>query len=169
MLDPKEIPVLNFLDKIGIQYDRIEHPAAATMHDCAVVDEGIDAEHCKNLFLTNRQQTEFYLVLLGARKKFRTASVSKQLGTARLSFAGAELLEQLLGLTQGSVTVTGLLNDTNHIVRVAIDSDLLREDKILIHPNVNTSSLIVKSSDIVRLLDELGYSFDTIEVTELLD
>lgn len=169
MLDPKEMPVLSFLDKIGIKYERIEHTAAATMHDCAVVDEGIGAMHCKNLFLTNRQQTEFFLVLLGANKKFRTASVSKQLGVARLSFASAELLERILGLTQGSVTVTGLLNDTSHIVQVAIDEDLLKEDKVLIHPNVNTSSLIVKSSDIVRLLNELGYQSNIIEATELLD
>lgn len=107
-----------------------------------------------------------FLVMLGSSKKFRTASVSKQLGVARLSFTTAEQLENILGLTQGSVTVTGLLNDTTHCVRVAIDRDLLNEERILIHPNINTASLVVKTSDILRFLDLLGYEFTPIAVED---
>ena len=152
MMNEKELPVYAALDRMGIEYTRIEHPAAATMEACAAIGEGTGASHCKNLFLTNRQGTAFFLVMLGSSKKFRTASVSKQLGVARLSFTTAEQLENILGLTQGSVTVTGLLNDTTHCVRVAIDRDLLNEERILIHPNINTASLVVKTSDILRFL-----------------
>jgi len=152
MMNEKELPVYAALDRMGIEYTRIEHPAAAS--------------HCKNLFLTNRQGTAFFLVMLGSSKKFRTASVSKQLGAARLSFTTAEQLENILGLTQGSVTVTGLLNDTTHCVRVAIDRDLLNEERILIHPNINTASLVVKTSDILRFLDLLGYEFTPIAVED---
>ena len=106
------------------------------------------------------------VLMLGSSKKFRTASVSKQLGVARLSFTTAEQLENILGLTQGSVTVTGLLNDTTHCVHVAIDRDLLNEERILIHPNINTASLVVKTSDILRFLDLLGYEFTPIAVED---
>ena len=107
MMNEKELPVNAALDRMGIEYTRIEHPVAATMEACAAIGEGTGASHCKNLFLTNRQGTAFFLVMLGSSKKFRTASVSKQLGAARLSFTTAEQLENILGLTQGSVTVTG--------------------------------------------------------------
>lgn len=164
MMDSKELPVYAAFEKFGIEYTRLEHPAAATMEACAAIGAETGAHHCKNLFLTNRQGTVFFLVMLGSGKKFRTASVSKQLGTARLSFTTAEQLESLLGLTQGSVTVTGLLHDTAHCVHVAIDRDLLREERILIHPNINTASLVVKTSDILRFLDALGYSYIPIDV-----
>ena len=166
MMNEKELPVYAALDRMGIEYTRIEHPAAATMEACAAIGEGTGASHCKNLFLTNRQGTAFFLVMLGSSKKFRTASVSKQLGVARLSFTTAEQLENILGLTQGSVTVTGLLNDTAHCVHVAIDRDLLNEERILIHPNINTASLVVKTSDILRFLDLLGYEFTPIAVED---
>ena len=94
MMNEKELPVYAALDRMGIEYTRIEHPAAATMEACAAIGEGTGASHCKNLFLTNRQGTAFFLVMLGSSKKFRTASVSKQLGVARLSFTTAEQLEK---------------------------------------------------------------------------
>ena len=86
MMNEKELPVYAALDRMGIEYARIEHPAAATMEACAAIGEGTGASHCKNLFLTNRQGTAFFLVMLGSSKKFRTASVSIQFhnsGTAR--------------------------------------------------------------------------------------
>ena len=86
MMNEKELPVYAALDRMGIEYTRIEHPAAATMEACAAIGEGTGASHCKNLFLTNRQGTAFFLVMLGSSKKFRTASVSKQLGVAKAEF-----------------------------------------------------------------------------------
>lgn len=169
MLNEKEISVLKTFDEMNIEYERLEHPAAATMDDCRFIGTKTGAKHCKNLFLTNRQGTEFFLVMIGMNKKFRTASVSKQLGVARLSFTTSEQLEAKLGLTQGSVTVTGLVNDLTRSVHVAIDGDLMEETRILIHPNINTASLAVKMEDIIRFLKELGYDYRIIEVTDLME
>ena len=166
MINEKEKPVLAFLDELGIEYTRLEHPAAATMDDCRFIGVETGAKHCKNLFLTNRQGTEFFLIMIGIDKRFRTASVSKQLGVARLSFTTPEQLETILGLTQGSVSVTGLISDTERKVHVAIDGDVLNEEKILIHPNINTASLVVRTVDVVKLLNTLGYDYRTIDVLD---
>lgn len=167
-MDKREAAVLAALDSMGIEYERLEHPPAATMDDCISIVSRTGAVHCKNLFLTNRQGTVFFLVMLGMDKRFRTADISKQLGVARLSFTTPEQLFQVLGLTQGSVTVTGLLNDTDRIVHVAIDKDLLSSNRILIHPNINTASIAVKTSDILAFLHNLGYEYHPIEVVDYM-
>ena len=153
MIDEREKPVLAALDALGIEYERFSHPAAPTMEACAAVAETAGAEHCKNLFLTNRRETVFYIVMIGANKRFRTADISKQLGVPRLSFADESLLFEKLGLLPGAITVTGLLNDAEHTVRVAVDRDILKNERMLIHPNVNTASLCVKTADVLRFLE----------------
>ena len=115
MITEREIPVLRKLTELGIEYERFEHEPAMTMEICRRVGSGTGLKHCKNLFLTNKRGTEFYLVLLGDDKPFRTSSVSRQLGSSRLSFATEVQLESILGLTEGSVSITGLLNDLKFI------------------------------------------------------
>lgn len=166
MIDEREKPVLAALDALGIEYERFSHPPAATMEECEAVAALSGAEHCKNLFLTNRRETVFYLVMIGANKRFRTADISKQLGVPRLSFAGEELLAEKLSLTPGAITVTGLLNDAEHAVRVAVDRDIFKNERMLIHPNVNTASLSVRTADVLRFLAALGYEPKLIEVSD---
>jgi hypothetical protein len=89
----REIRVYDLLDSLGIGYERIDHERADTMEACLAVDEAIHANICKNLFLCNRQQTEFYLLMMPGEKKFKTKELSHQIGSARLSFAGEEFLE----------------------------------------------------------------------------
>lgn len=163
MITEREIPVLRKLTELGIEYERFEHEPAMTMEICRRVGSGTGLRHCKNLFLTNKRGTEFYLVLLGDDKPFRTSSVSRQLGSSRLSFATEVQLESILGLTEGSVSITGLLNDKDHIVHAALDSDLLKEEKLLIHPNINTASLAVRTQDILKFIISLGYDYKLIE------
>lgn len=169
MIDEREKPVLAALDALGIEFKRFAHPAAATMEECEAVAKLAGAAHCKNLFLTNRRESVFYLVMIGANKRFRTANISKQLSVPRLSFASEELLLRHLGLTQGSISVTGLINDAEHAVRVAIDRDILAEEKLLIHPNINTASLLVSTADIGKFLSSLGYEYRELDVPELED
>lgn len=169
MIDEKEKPVLEFLTKAGIEYDRFEHPAAASMEECAFVAQAAHAFHCKNLFLTNKRGTEFYLVLLARNKRFVTSVVSKLLGSTRLSFASDEQLYSVLGLTPGSVSAAGLLNDAARRVHVAIDRDILREKRMLIHPNVNTASLSLAPDDLLRFLGLLGYDAALLSVEERAD
>jgi len=145
----KEIKVYDFLDKLGIDYERVDHDAADTMEVCEEIDKILGATICKNLFLCNRQQTVFYLLLMPGDKPFKTKDLSAQINSARLSFAGAEFMEKYLDITPGSVSVMGLLNDTDNNVTLLIDEDVLKSEYIGCHPCVNTSSLKIKTEDMM--------------------
>ena len=143
----KEIRTYNFLDELGVDYQRVDHEAAFTMNDCRDIDALLETEMCKNLFLCNRQKTDFYLLLISGEKTFKTKELSQQIGSARLSFAGAEYMEKYLDITPGSVSIMGLMNDKDNAVRLLVDEDLLKEEWIGCHPCVNTSSIRVKTKD----------------------
>ena len=148
----KEIRVYDFLDSLGVQYKRIDHEAAMTMEACEEIDRtlGEGAAICKNLFLCNRQETEFYLLLIPGDKPFKTKYLSAQIGSSRLSFAKSEYMEQYLDITPGSVSVMGLMNDKEKKVRLLIDKDVLKDEYFACHPCINTSSLRFKTSDLVE-------------------
>lgn len=152
----KEIRVYDFLDSLGIEYKRVDHEAAMTMEACEEIDrtlsEGVEkgVAICKNLFLCNRQATDFYLLLIPGDKPFKTKYLSAQIGSSRLSFAKPEYMEQYLDITPGSVSVMGLMNDKEKKVRLLIDEDVLRDEYFACHPCINTSSLRFKTSDLME-------------------
>ena len=123
----KEMRVYELLEKLEIPFTRVDHEEAMTMEACQAIDKALGVTMCKNLFLCNRQKTDFYLLLMPGEKKFLTKDFSKQLGVSRLSFADGEFMEKYLDITPGSVSVLGLMNDTNHDVHVSIDKELLSD------------------------------------------
>ncbi len=147
---PKEMAVYELLDKLNIPYERIDHDAADTMEACEVIDQKLGVTMCKNLFLRNQQKTTFFLLLIPGDKKFMTKDLSKQLGISRLSFAEPEFMEKYLNITPGSVSVLGLMNDKDWYVDLLIDKDVLDAEYIGCHPCMNTSSLKIKTSDIIK-------------------
>ena len=146
----KEIRVYDFLDSLGVTYQRIDHEAAMTMEACEEIDRMLEATICKNLLLCNRQETQFYLLMLPGDKVFKTKDLSAQIGSSRLSFAKAEYMEQYLDITPGSLSVLGLMNDKDKMVRLLIDEDVLTGEYIGCHPCINTSSLRLKTKDLVE-------------------
>lgn len=161
----KEMAVYELLEKLEIPYQRVDHEAAATVDDCHGVDEALGLHICKNLFLCNRQKTDFYLLMMPGLKKFKTKELSSQLGVARLSFAEAEYMEEFLNITPGSVSVMGLMNDKEHRVRLLIDSELLRGEFVGCHPCVNTSSLKLRMQDILdKFLPYVGHEYTAVEL-----
>lgn len=145
----KEMRVYDFLDRLRISYQRIDHEAAMTMEACAAIDEVLDATICKNLLLCNRQCTDFYLLMIVGDKHFKTSALSKQIGSSRLSFAAPEYMEQFLDITPGSLSVLGLMNDHDHRVQLLIDRDVLDGEFFGCHPCINTSSLRLRTEDFV--------------------
>ena len=145
---PKEARVYAFLDSLGIEYNRVDHEPAMTMEACEEVDKALGAVMCKNLFLSNRQETVFYLLLIPGDKPFKTKDLSAQLGVARLSFGKAEFMEEYLDITPGSLSVLGLMNDKENKVQLLIDEDVLSSELIGCHPCVNTSSLSITVKDL---------------------
>lgn len=161
----KEVRVYDLLDKLGIEYKRVDHPAADTMEACLEIEKVLGVEICKNLFLRNRQKTEFYLLMMPGSKPFKTKDITKQLGCARLSFAEAEFMEEFLDITPGSVSVLGLMNDKENKVRLVIDKDILSGDYIGCHPCINTSSLAIKTEDILnKFLPAVGHTAPTVDM-----
>lgn len=148
---PKEIRTYDLLDQLRIPYWRLDHSPTATIQDCHDVDKRLDIEICKNLFLCNAQKTAFYMLMMPGRKKFKTAHLSKQIGSARLSFAGPEFMEEFLDITPGSVSVLGLMNDKNKRVQLLIDKDVIDHHEFIgCHPCINTSSLKIRTADILE-------------------
>ena len=148
----KEIRVYDLLDALGVPYQRIDHEATMTMEACAAVDRLLDATICKNLLLCNRQQTDFYLLMIPGDKQFKTSVLSKQIGSSRLSFASGEHMEALLDITPGSLSVLGLMNDREHRVQLLIDRDVLDGAFFGCHPCVNTSSLRLRTRDLLDII-----------------
>lgn len=97
----KEIRTYDFLDSLGVAYQRIDHEAAMTMEACEEIDKMLDATICKNLFLCNRQETSFYLLMIPGDKKFKTKELSSQIGSARLSFSKRYLYGRISGYHAG--------------------------------------------------------------------
>ena len=161
----KEVKTYDQLDALGISYLRTDHAPADTMEVCADIDRVLEVRICKNLFLCNRQKTKFYLLLMFGDKPFKTKDLSRQLGVARLSFGSAEDMERLLDLTPGSVSVLALRNDPEHQVQLVIDKSVLEEEWFGCHPCINTSSLKLKTADIVNVfLPAVGHTPIVVEL-----
>lgn len=146
----REQKVYELLDRLGIVYSHVDHEAANTMEACEAVDQVLEVQMCKNLFLCNRQKTAFYLLLMPGDKPFKTKDLSKQINSARLSFAEAEFMEEFLEISPGAVSVMGLMNDTENKVQLLIDRPVAEQEYIGCHPCVNTSSLKLKICDLME-------------------
>ncbi len=148
---PRELRTYDLLDRLGIPYVRLDHTAAYTIEACHDIGRRLGIDICKNLFLCNAQKTRFYLLMMPGEKKFRTAVLSKEIGSARLSFAPEEYMEKYLDITPGSVSVLGLMNDHERQVRLLIDEEAIDGHAYIgCHPCVNTSSLRIRTADILE-------------------
>ena len=160
----KEIRTYDLLDSLGVEYDRVDHAPAMTMEDCKEVDEILESMVCKNLFLCNRQKTQFYLLMMPGDKPFKTKEITSQIGSARLSFASPEDMEKYLDIRPGAVSVMGLMNDHENHVQLLVDEDVMKGEYLGCHPCVNTSSMKVRTEDIFgKFLEAVHH--DMIKVT----
>lgn len=142
--------VYESLARLEIPFTRVDHEAAFTMEDCAAISAALEVHICKNLLLTPRNRSAFYLLCLPAEKPFSTKDFSKLIGSSRLSFATEEDLVALLGCHAGSASVLGLMNDTEHRVTLAIDRAVAEDEWFGCHPCKNTSSLRLKTRDVLE-------------------
>ena len=154
---PKEIRdfleqrVYDLLDELNIPYERVDHDAAYDMGACGVISQVLGVRICKNLLLTPRNRSAFYLLAMPDDLPFRTADFSKIIGSSRLSFATEEDLRDLLGVQIGSASVLGLMNDTEHRVTLAMERRIADAEWFGCHPCRNTSSLRLKTSDLLHV------------------
>ena len=158
----------DLLERLSIRFFRVDHSPAGTIALCHAAEAVLGTDICKNLFLCNRQKTEFYLLLLRGDKPFKTKYLSRQLGTSRLSFADGADMERLLGVQPGNATVLGLKNDRERAVRLVIDRSVLEAERFACHPCINTSTVSFLTSDLVeKLLPALGYTPTVVDLPEV--
>ena len=164
--NPEKRAIYDKLDQLGISYIRVEHDHADTMEDCLLIEAQLEARICKNLFLCNRQGTQFYLLMMHGDKPFKTKFLSAQLGCSRLSFADENHMKELLHTIPGSVSALELLFDPENRVQLVIDRDVLRDEYIGCHPCVSTSSLKLRTADLLeRILPALGVTPRIVDLT----
>jgi Ala-tRNA(Pro) deacylase len=152
------------LDALGIVYERHEHLPVFTAEEAAVHWAEIAGTQCKNLFLRNKKGNRHYLVVLEISKQADLRHIARLVSDDRLSFGSPERLMARLGLTPGSVTPLGLINDHDRSVRVLIDRDLRDANRLIFHPNINTASVVVSWSDLQKFLESRGNSVTLIDV-----
>lgn len=161
---------LKALEEAGISFVYIAHPEAATMELCRGIGAGFGAAHCKNLFLTNKRGNDFHLLLMAPDKPYRTSEVSRKLGVTRMSFGTPEQLKAVLGAEPGSVSIMGLAFPnaekaySEGRLHIVIDEELLFRERICVHPNHCSASLVIKTEDIFTLLNSLGMEAGIIRV-----
>ena len=161
----REIRTYDFLDKLGIEYLRTDHEPAYNMEICNEIDAVLGVLICKNLFLCNRQKTKFYLLMMPGDKKFKTKELSSQINSARLSFAEPEDMLKYLDIEPGAVSIMGLMNDREHEVQLLIDEDVLKGEFLGCHPCVCTSSLRLRTEDVIeRFLPAVGHTYITVKL-----
>jgi Ala-tRNA(Pro) deacylase len=163
-MTPQEARVHERLSELGITFERHEHPPVATVEEAAEHWAGIEATHCKNLFLRNQKGNRHYLVIIAHTKKADLRSVADQIGDGKLSFASSERLMSHLGVTPGSVSPFGLINDRGRTVRVVLDRDLKGAERLSFHPNVNTVTLVISAADFAKFLEVGGHHVQYVTV-----
>lgn len=161
----REIRTYDLLDSLSISFQRTDHEATDTMEECNEIDSILGVVICKNLFLSNKQATKFYLLMMPGNKVFKTKEVSHQIGSTRLSFASPDNMMKHLGLEPGSVSIMGLMNDHKNAVQLLIDEDVLKDEYLGCHPCVNTSSLKIRTSDIIeKFLPAVKHEYITVHL-----
>ena len=162
---PQEFAIYDRLEELNIPYVRVDHDRADTIEFCHEVEQVLGAHICKNLFLCNRQKTQFYLLCMGPDKPFHTKDLSHQIGSARLSFAPEEALWELLHCTPGSATILGLMNDKEHQVRLLMEREVYEAEYLSCHPCICTSSLKLKTADVLeKLLPRTGHQVTVVDL-----
>ena len=150
------------LEQLSISFEYLEHPEAPTIDIAKQYWAGHDAKHCKNLFFRNHKGNRHYLVILDCEQDMDIHSIEKQLHQGKLSFASAERMMKYLGVTPGSVTPFGLINDAEHHVHVFLDANLQKADRLSFHPCINTASLIILKDNFLRFLDVVQNRYEWI-------
>lgn len=161
-----QIELYEKLNELGIQFIYYEHPPAPTIEIAMQYWKDLDSSHCKNLFFRNHKGNKHYLVILEHKQNLDIHSLEKILKQGKISFASPERMLKYLGLTPGSVSPFGLINDKGHEVHVFIDENLKQSKTISFHPNINTASLVIKFDDLIFLLKYFGNKFEFIDLVE---
>ena len=158
--------VINYLEKLGIPFEMYEHPPVPTVEEAVKYWKDIDAVHCKNLFFRNHKGNRHYLVILDHRRQLNIRDLEQKLKQGKISFASPKRMERYLGLSAGSVSVFGLINDQENHVHLFLDQALRSAERISFHPNENNATLVISLASFLKFLESSGNSYEFITLYE---
>jgi Ala-tRNA(Pro) deacylase len=155
--DPRLYEILR---NLNIHFEYYEHPPTPTIEEAKVHWKDLEATHCKNLFFRNHKGNRHYLVILEHQQNLDIHDLEKRLKQGKISFASGQRMMKYLGITPGSVSPFGLINDNQHHINVFLDINLKKSTKISFHPNFNTASLVLKFEDFIKFMEWTGNSYE---------
>ncbi len=156
--------IYKILGNLEIKYKKYSHPAVFTCEEADQYCSQIPGAHVKNLFLRNKKGNQHYLIVILQEKRANLKEIQEFLNETKLSFASADRLKQFLGLTPGSVSPLGLINDQENQVKVLIDEDIIDYEQICIHPNTNEASVLLSINDFKKFLKWSNNDFNFIKI-----
>ena len=151
--------VANKLQELGITYDVVEHPPAFTTEQADSYIEGMEGVRTKSMFLTNRKKTQYYLLIMDDKKRLDMDDFKVQVGADRIRMASLDSLAEKMTLPAGTVSPFGLLNNEEKDILVYFDKDIVSEDIMTFHPNTNEKTIFIKSKDLFRFLESIGFTY----------
>jgi len=160
-------PPQALLDKFeaqGITYDLYHHQAVFTVEESEAVDAGIPGTHCRNLFLRDKKKKNYLLVLQNATEVDMN-KLPDIIGSARLSFGSADRLWEFLGVKPGSVCPFSITNDTDNKVKILLDKSMMESDLVAYHPLLNTMTVTVKPSDLIKFIESTGHEAHIVDLS----
>ena len=162
----KRAEVISYLNELSIPFELYEHPPVPTVEEALPYWKDIDAAHCKNLFFRNHKGNRHYLVILDHRRLLNIRDLEQKLKQGKISFASPERMERYLGLTAGSVSAFGIINDSDNHVHLFIDKVLQSAERISFHPNDNNATLVISFASFLKFLESSGNSYEFISLYE---
>jgi len=152
------------LKELNIQFEYYKHPPAPTIEEAKKYWKDLVATHCKNIFFRNHKGNRHYLVILEHTQALDIHDLEKRLKQGKLTFASPKRMLKYLGVTPGSVTPFGLINDKENHVHVFLDENLKKSETISFHPNINTASLVLKFEDFEKFLEQSGNTYEYLKL-----
>ena len=162
----KRAEVISYLNDLNIPFELHEHPPVPTVEEALPYWKDIDAAHCKNLFFRNHKGNRHYLVILEHRRQLNIKDLEQKLKQGKISFASPKRMERYLGLSAGSVSAFGIINDHENHVHLYLDEALQSSTRISFHPNENNATLVISFASFLRFLETSGNSYEFIALYE---
>ena len=155
--------LFEIFDKLDIKYDMLEHPAAESTEEADRYIEGKEGARTKNLFMANRKDRQYYLIVMDDQKMISMKDYNKLLDEKGMHFVEPEKILKILDQEVGIISVFGLIN-TNQDIKVIFDKDMIDENEIMtFHPDDNTKTVFLKNEDVFKFVNAAGYDFKPIK------
>lgn len=152
------------LKSLDIPYKIVEHKPVFTTEEADKQIEGHVGVRTKSLFLQNKTKKRFFIVIMDDAKSLDLDFFKDVVDESRVKLASAETINKLIGLELGTVSIFGLTEEVNDKIEVFYDKDMIQEEILTFHPNINTKTIFVKTEDIFKYVESLGYENQIVDL-----